>query len=179
MLLLTQELRARLIANGQTRGDHVPVVKFFNFRINSPTFIPIVSDMVRTVIGRAISILPPVTILGGLTCCLPRCFLIREPKLVSIVSTRPPGPMMIEARLVFGCRSRPFSWRLAWRWSRPGTAAPPGPVLFLRSSSSGPLDPSVPSPIGCGKPGRTAGRPGAPGTAGPLFWTFGAGAIVW
>ena len=30
MLLLTQELRARLIANGQTRGDHVPVVKFFN-----------------------------------------------------------------------------------------------------------------------------------------------------
>ena len=30
MMLLTQDLRARLIANGQTRGDHVPVVKFFN-----------------------------------------------------------------------------------------------------------------------------------------------------
>jgi Protein of unknown function (DUF2958) len=30
MLLLTQELRARLIANGKSRGDHVPVVKFFN-----------------------------------------------------------------------------------------------------------------------------------------------------
>jgi hypothetical protein len=30
MLLLTQDLRARLIANGLSRGDHVPVVKFFN-----------------------------------------------------------------------------------------------------------------------------------------------------
>jgi len=30
MLLLTQDLRARLIANGLRRGDHVPVVKFFN-----------------------------------------------------------------------------------------------------------------------------------------------------
>jgi hypothetical protein len=30
MLLLTQDQRARLIANGQNRGDHVPVVKFFN-----------------------------------------------------------------------------------------------------------------------------------------------------
>ena len=30
MLLLTQDLRARLIANGKARGDHVPVVKFFN-----------------------------------------------------------------------------------------------------------------------------------------------------
>ena len=30
MQLLTHDLRARLIANGQQRGDHVPVVKFFN-----------------------------------------------------------------------------------------------------------------------------------------------------
>ena len=30
MLLLTQDQRARLIANGQSRGDHVPVVKFFS-----------------------------------------------------------------------------------------------------------------------------------------------------
>ncbi len=30
MLLLTQDLSARLIANGLSRGDHVPVVKFFN-----------------------------------------------------------------------------------------------------------------------------------------------------
>jgi len=30
MQLLTPDLRARLIANGQTRGDHVPVVKFFS-----------------------------------------------------------------------------------------------------------------------------------------------------
>ena len=30
MLLLTQDQRARLVANGQSRGDHVPVVKFFN-----------------------------------------------------------------------------------------------------------------------------------------------------
>ena len=30
MLLLTQDHRARLIANGLSRGDHVPVVKFFN-----------------------------------------------------------------------------------------------------------------------------------------------------
>ena len=30
MLLLTQDLRARLIANGQCRGDHTPVVKFFS-----------------------------------------------------------------------------------------------------------------------------------------------------
>ena len=30
MLLLTQDLRAGLIANGQTRGDHAPVVKFFS-----------------------------------------------------------------------------------------------------------------------------------------------------
>jgi hypothetical protein len=30
MLLLTQDLRARLIPNGKSRGDHVPVVKFFN-----------------------------------------------------------------------------------------------------------------------------------------------------
>ena len=30
MLLLTQDLRARLIANGLSRGDHVPVVKFFS-----------------------------------------------------------------------------------------------------------------------------------------------------
>ena len=30
MLLLTQDQRARLIANGQTRGDHAPVVKFFS-----------------------------------------------------------------------------------------------------------------------------------------------------
>jgi len=30
MLLLTKDLRARLIANGKCRGDHVPVVKFFN-----------------------------------------------------------------------------------------------------------------------------------------------------
>ena len=30
MLLLTQDLRVRLIANGKARGDHVPVVKFFN-----------------------------------------------------------------------------------------------------------------------------------------------------
>jgi Protein of unknown function (DUF2958) len=30
MLLLTQDQRARLIANGKTSGDHAPVVKFFN-----------------------------------------------------------------------------------------------------------------------------------------------------
>jgi hypothetical protein len=30
MQLLTQEQCARLIANGQCRGDHVPVVKFFS-----------------------------------------------------------------------------------------------------------------------------------------------------
>ena len=30
MLLLTQDLRVRLITNGKGRGDHVPVVKFFN-----------------------------------------------------------------------------------------------------------------------------------------------------
>jgi Protein of unknown function (DUF2958) len=30
MLLLTQDQRARLIASGQSRGDHAPVVKFFN-----------------------------------------------------------------------------------------------------------------------------------------------------
>ena len=30
MLLLTQDQRVRLIANGKSRGDHVPVVKFFN-----------------------------------------------------------------------------------------------------------------------------------------------------
>ena len=30
MLLLTQDQRARLIANGKTPGDHAPVVKFFN-----------------------------------------------------------------------------------------------------------------------------------------------------
>ena len=30
MQLLTLDLRAVLIANGQTRGDHVPVVKFFS-----------------------------------------------------------------------------------------------------------------------------------------------------
>ncbi len=30
MLLLTQDQRARLIANSKTSGDHVPVVKFFN-----------------------------------------------------------------------------------------------------------------------------------------------------
>ena len=29
-MLLTQDHRKRLIANGQNRGDHVPVVKFFN-----------------------------------------------------------------------------------------------------------------------------------------------------
>jgi hypothetical protein len=30
MQLLTQDQRAQLIANGQRRGDHTPVVKFFN-----------------------------------------------------------------------------------------------------------------------------------------------------
>src|SRR5690606_29835908 len=30
MMLLTQDHRKRLITNGQNRGDHVPVVKFFN-----------------------------------------------------------------------------------------------------------------------------------------------------
>ena len=30
MLLLTQDQRERLIANGQTQGDHVAVVKFFS-----------------------------------------------------------------------------------------------------------------------------------------------------
>ena len=30
MHLLTPDLRARLIANGQTQGHHVPVVKFFS-----------------------------------------------------------------------------------------------------------------------------------------------------
>jgi hypothetical protein len=30
MLLLTQDLRARLIANGKSRGNHMPVVKFFS-----------------------------------------------------------------------------------------------------------------------------------------------------
>jgi hypothetical protein len=30
MLLLTQNQRERLIANGKCRGDHVPVVKFFS-----------------------------------------------------------------------------------------------------------------------------------------------------
>jgi hypothetical protein len=30
MQLLTEDQRARLIANGLNRGDHVPVVKFFN-----------------------------------------------------------------------------------------------------------------------------------------------------
>jgi hypothetical protein len=30
MQLLTQDQRARLTANGLSRGDHVPVVKFFN-----------------------------------------------------------------------------------------------------------------------------------------------------
>ena len=30
MLIMTQEIRARLIANGLTRADHVPVLKLFN-----------------------------------------------------------------------------------------------------------------------------------------------------
>ena len=30
MLLLTQDQRARLIANGKTPGDHAPIVKFFS-----------------------------------------------------------------------------------------------------------------------------------------------------
>jgi hypothetical protein len=30
MLLLTQDQRERLIANGKSRGDHAPVVKFFS-----------------------------------------------------------------------------------------------------------------------------------------------------
>ncbi len=30
MLLLTQDQRDRLIANGRSRGDHAPVVKFFS-----------------------------------------------------------------------------------------------------------------------------------------------------
>ena len=30
MLLLTQHQRQRLLANGQNRGDHVPLVKFFS-----------------------------------------------------------------------------------------------------------------------------------------------------
>ena len=30
MMLLTQDHKKRLIANGQNRGDHVPVVKLFN-----------------------------------------------------------------------------------------------------------------------------------------------------
>jgi Protein of unknown function (DUF2958) len=30
MLLLTQDQRERLIANGESRGDHAPVVKFFS-----------------------------------------------------------------------------------------------------------------------------------------------------
>lgn len=30
MLLLTQDMRARLVANGKTSGDHAPVVKFFS-----------------------------------------------------------------------------------------------------------------------------------------------------
>lgn len=30
MMLLTQDQRQRLLANGQNRGDHVPVVKLFN-----------------------------------------------------------------------------------------------------------------------------------------------------
>jgi hypothetical protein len=30
MLLLTQDQRVRLIANGKSRGDHAPVVKFFS-----------------------------------------------------------------------------------------------------------------------------------------------------
>ena len=30
MLLLTQDQRAQLIANGKCRGDHAPVVKFFS-----------------------------------------------------------------------------------------------------------------------------------------------------
>jgi len=30
MMLLTKDHRKRLIANGQNRGDHVPVVKLFN-----------------------------------------------------------------------------------------------------------------------------------------------------
>ncbi len=30
MFLLTQDQRARLIANGKTQGDHAPVVKFFS-----------------------------------------------------------------------------------------------------------------------------------------------------
>ncbi len=30
MLLLTQHQRQRLLANGQNRGDHAPVVKFFS-----------------------------------------------------------------------------------------------------------------------------------------------------
>ena len=30
MMLLTQDQRKRLIANGQSLGDHVPIVKFFN-----------------------------------------------------------------------------------------------------------------------------------------------------
>ncbi len=30
MMLLTQDQRKRLLANGQNRGDHIPVVKLFN-----------------------------------------------------------------------------------------------------------------------------------------------------
>ena len=30
MLLFTQHQRQRLLANGQNRGDHVPLVKFFS-----------------------------------------------------------------------------------------------------------------------------------------------------
>jgi hypothetical protein len=39
MLLLTQDDRASLIANGNCRGDHAPVVKFFNRRLARRTWL--------------------------------------------------------------------------------------------------------------------------------------------
>ncbi len=38
MLLLTQDQRARLMANGKARGDHAPVVKFFS-PVSSATWL--------------------------------------------------------------------------------------------------------------------------------------------
>lgn len=119
MILLTDELREHLLANGRERNaDHVPVVKFFN-PLGSGVWLATELDADRdTMFGLADLGYPE---LGSFS-------------LLEMTSVRLPFDMGIERDILFAtdlpisCGQRPPSWPEAFATPNASSTTPPSPA---------------------------------------------------
>ena len=123
MLLLTQDQRARLIANGKTPGDHAPVVKFFS-PVGAATWLFSELD-------------EDGDILFGLCDLGFGCPEMGSASLAEIAAVTLPFGLTIE-RAGWRSRHRPTPHAVGWRRSPPPTARFGWPNPRCRASPTPP-----------------------------------------